>query len=139
MVGFRYIIRTYFPPSKWRWIFSDENEPEDMCGNKFTNKYFTLQPLDTSYDILCDRYTFQVGVWSLRIFSRDIDFFLIIWKFLQKIQLEQVELHEWKRGDYLHTQRVIERLILLGEMDRAVQLLLETDFNNSNYYADAIK
>lgn len=55
------------------------------------------------------------------------------------MQLEQVELHEWKRGDYQHTQRVIERLILLGEMDRAVQLLLETDFNNPNYYADAIK
>ncbi|XP_065217428.1 WD repeat-containing protein 11-like [Planococcus citri] len=91
-----------------------ENEPEDS-GNKFSNRYFTLQPLDTSYDYLCDRYTFQ------------------------KLQLEQVELHEWKRGDYQHTQRVIERLILLGEMDRAVQLLLETDFNNTNYYADAIK
>lgn len=83
--------------------------------NKFLNKYPTLQPLDTSYDILCDAYSYQ------------------------KMQLEQVELHEWKRGDYQHTQRVIQRLILLGEMDRAVQLLLETEFSNSNYYADAIK
>ncbi len=55
------------------------------------------------------------------------------------MQLEQVELHEWKQGDYLHSQRVIERLILLGETDRAVQLLLETDFNNPNYHTDAIK
>lgn len=93
----------------------NEHEIEETNDNKFTNKYFTLQPLDTSFDFLCDRYTFQ------------------------KMQLEQVELHEWKRGDYQHTQRVIERLILLGEMDRAVQLLLETDFNNPNYYADAIK
>lgn len=55
------------------------------------------------------------------------------------MQLDQVELHEWKRGDYSHTQHVIERLILLGETDKAVQLLLETDFNNPNYHADAIK
>lgn len=58
---------------------------------------------------------------------------------LQKMQLEQVELYEWKRGDYQYRQRVIERLILLGEMDRAVQLLLCTDFSNPNYQADAIK
>ncbi|KAK7571105.1 hypothetical protein V9T40_014709 [Parthenolecanium corni] len=92
-----------------------EPEMEEVSGNKFTNKYFALQPLDTSFGYFCDQYTFQ------------------------KMQLEQVELHEWKRGDYQHTQRVIERLILLGETDRAVQLLLETDFGNSNYHTDAIK
>lgn len=48
-------------------------------------------------------------------------------------------MHEWRRGDYKHTQRVVERLILLGEMDRAVQLLLETDLDNPNYYTDGIK
>ncbi|PSN34557.1 WD repeat-containing protein 11 [Blattella germanica] len=36
-------------------------------------------------------------------------------------------------------QKVIEQLILLGEMDRAVQLLLETELENANYYTDAIK
>lgn len=55
------------------------------------------------------------------------------------MQLERVNLHEWRRGDYRYTQRVVERLILLGEMDRAVQLLLETDIDNPNYYTDAIK
>jgi WD repeat-containing protein 11 len=34
---------------------------------------------------------------------------------------------------------VIERLILLGQTDRAVQLLLETDLDNPAYYTDAIK
>lgn len=48
-------------------------------------------------------------------------------------------MYEWKRGDYQHTQKVVERLILLGEMDKAVQLLLETDLDNANYYTDAIK
>ena len=55
------------------------------------------------------------------------------------MELERVSVHEWKRGDYKHTQRVVQRLILLGEMDRAVQLLLETDIDNANYYTDAIK
>lgn len=57
----------------------------------------------------------------------------------QRMQLERISLHESKRGDYQHTKKVIEQLILLGEMDRAVQLLLETEIENPNYYTDAIK
>lgn len=59
--------------------------------------------------------------------------------FYQRLQLERVSVHEWRRGDYKHTQKVVERLILLGEMDRAVQLLLETDLDNPSYYTDGIK
>lgn len=58
---------------------------------------------------------------------------------LQKLQLERVALHESRRGDYEHTKRVIQQLLLLGQSDRAVQLLLETDLNNPEYYTDAIK
>lgn len=58
---------------------------------------------------------------------------------MQRLQLERVSLHDSKRGDYQHTKKVIEQLILLGEMDRAVQLLLETELENPNYYTDAIK
>lgn len=79
------------------------------------NRYPHLQPLDTCYDVLCDSYTYQ------------------------RLQLERVSLHESKRGDYEHTKKVIEQLILLGEMDRAVQLLLETELENPSYYTDAIK
>lgn len=82
---------------------------------KRVNQYPMFQPLDTCYDILCDAYSYQ------------------------RMQLERVNVHEWRRGDYKHTQRVVERLILLGEMDRAVQLLLETDIDNPSYYTDAIK
>lgn len=57
----------------------------------------------------------------------------------QRLQLERTSLHESKRGDYQHTKKVIEQLILLGEMDRAVQLLLETEIENPNNYTDAIK
>jgi hypothetical protein len=58
---------------------------------------------------------------------------------IQRLQLERVSLHESKRGNYHHTKKVIEQLILLGETDRAVQLLLETEMENPNYYTDAIK
>lgn len=34
---------------------------EEVSGCKFTNKYFALQPLDTSFGYFCDQYTFQVG------------------------------------------------------------------------------
>ena len=64
---------------------------------------------------------------------------IYFWDFLQRLQLERVSLHDSKRGDYQHTKKVIEQLILLGEMDRAVQLLLETELENPNYYTDAIK
>lgn len=79
------------------------------------NHYPHLTPLDTCYDILQDAYTYQ------------------------RLQLERVALHESRRGDYDHTKRVIQQLLLLGQSDRAVQLLLETDLNNPEYYTDAIK
>jgi WD repeat-containing protein 11 len=59
--------------------------------------------------------------------------------FCQKLQFERASRHEAKRGDYEHSKKVIERLILLGQTDRAVQLLLETDLDNPAYYTDAIK
>nr|CAD7432286.1 unnamed protein product [Timema monikensis] len=86
-----------------------------VLDTKRINRYPHLQPLDTCYDVLCEPYTYQ------------------------RLQLERVSLHESKRGDYKHTKMVIEQLILLGEMDRAVQLLLETELENTNYYTDAIK
>ncbi|XP_067012842.2 WD repeat-containing protein 11 [Anabrus simplex] len=86
-----------------------------VLDTKRINRYPHLQPLDTCYDVLCEPYTYQ------------------------RLQLERVSLHESKRGDYEHTKKVIEQLILLGEMDRAVQLLLETELDNANYYTDAIK
>ncbi|GLH00339.1 Uncharacterized protein GBIM_06748 [Gryllus bimaculatus] len=86
-----------------------------VLDTKRINRYPHLQPLDSCYDILCEPYSYQ------------------------RLQLERVSLHESKRGDYQHTKKVIEQLILLGEMDRAVQLLLETEFDNPSYYTDAIK
>ncbi|XP_014255055.1 WD repeat-containing protein 11-like [Cimex lectularius] len=91
------------------------NKNEEMANVKNINEINNIEPLDTCFDYLMDSYSYQLR------------------------QLERVSLHEWKRGDYRYTQKVVEKLILLGETDRAVQLLLETDIDNPNYYSDAMK
>ncbi|XP_033632855.1 WD repeat-containing protein 11-like isoform X3 [Asterias rubens] len=70
--------------------------------------------LDTCYDMLCDSKSYQ------------------------KYQLERISLHDSKRTSHEHTMKCAENLILMGQFDRAVQLYLETEAENSNYYLDSI-
>uniref|UniRef100_H3AKR3 WD repeat-containing protein 11 n=1 Tax=Latimeria chalumnae TaxID=7897 RepID=H3AKR3_LATCH len=72
-------------------------------------------PLDICYDILCENSYFQ------------------------KFQLERVNLQEAKRSTYEHTKKCADQLLLLGQTDRAVQLLLETNAENPSYYCDSLK
>ncbi|OXB82590.1 UNVERIFIED_CONTAM: hypothetical protein H355_005845 [Colinus virginianus] len=72
-------------------------------------------PLDICYDILCEHHYFQ------------------------KFQLERVNLQEVKRSTYDHTRKCADQLLLLGQTDRAVQLLLETSSENAHYYCDSLK
>ncbi|KAM6346944.1 WD repeat-containing protein 11 isoform 6-T7 [Alca torda] len=74
-----------------------------------------VNPLDICYDILCENYYFQ------------------------KFQLERVNLQEMKRSTYDHTRKCADQLLLLGQTDRAVQLLLETSSENAHYYCDSLK
>ncbi|MGH0156099.1 UNVERIFIED_CONTAM: hypothetical protein FKN15_030661, partial [Acipenser sinensis] len=71
--------------------------------------------LDICYDTLCENAYFQ------------------------KFQLERVHLQEVKRSNYDHTKKCADQLLLLGQTDRAVQLLLETNAENTNYYCDSLK
>ncbi|KPP76937.1 hypothetical protein Z043_103676, partial [Scleropages formosus] len=59
--------------------------------------------------------------------------------YFQKFQLERVHLQEMKRSSYEHTKKCADQLLLLGQTDRAVQLLLETSADNHNYYCDSLK
>ncbi|XP_063047243.1 WD repeat-containing protein 11 isoform X2 [Engraulis encrasicolus] len=59
--------------------------------------------------------------------------------FFQRFQLERVHLQEVKRSSYEHTKKCADQLLLLGQTDRAVQLLLETSADNSSYYCDSLK
>ncbi|XP_053245007.1 WD repeat-containing protein 11 [Podarcis raffonei] len=74
-----------------------------------------INPLDICYDILCENSYFQ------------------------KFQLERVNLQEVKRSNYDHTKKCTDQLLLLGQTDRAVQLLLETSSENPYYYCDSLK
>ena len=58
---------------------------------------------------------------------------------LQKYQLDRISLHDSKKATYEHTKKCAENLMLLGQTDRAVQLLLETDSDNDNYYVDCLR
>lgn len=59
--------------------------------------------------------------------------------YFQKFQLDRVHLQEVKRSSYDHTKKCADQLLLLGQTDRAVQLLLETSADNSSYYCDSLK
>ncbi|XP_072292622.1 WD repeat-containing protein 11 [Eucyclogobius newberryi] len=59
--------------------------------------------------------------------------------YFQKFQLDRVHLQEVKRSSYDHTKKCADQLLLLGQTDRAVQLLLETSADNTSYYCDSLK
>ncbi|MEQ2290701.1 WD repeat-containing protein 11, partial [Ameca splendens] len=59
--------------------------------------------------------------------------------YFQKSQLDRVHLQEVKRSSYEHTKKCADQLLLLGQTDRAVQLLLETSADNPSYYCDSLK
>ncbi|XP_075922520.1 WD repeat-containing protein 11 isoform X1 [Petromyzon marinus] len=71
--------------------------------------------LDVCYDLLCDNAYFQ------------------------RWQLERVGLQEAKRATYVHTNKCADKLLLLGQTERAVQLLLETSAENAAYHSDSLK
>ena len=48
-------------------------------------------------------------------------------------------LHDAKRATPEHTQKCAESLLLLGQTDRAVQLLLETDADSQGHYVDSLR
>ncbi|KXJ05597.1 WD repeat-containing protein 11, partial [Exaiptasia diaphana] len=81
-----------------------------------TSDYCCCLPvsLDMCFEILCDSDAFQ------------------------KAQLDRIALHDSKRSTYEHTRKCAEALVLLGQADRAVQLFLETESSNDNYYVDSL-
>lgn len=72
-------------------------------------------PLEYCYDFLCDNETYK------------------------RYQLDRVVLHDIKRVTYEHTRKCVERYMMLGQCVRAVQLLLETEPDNQNYYTDCLR
>lgn len=94
---------------------SQEKVASSMDANETATLSRASDPLDICYDILCENPYFQ------------------------KFQLERVNLQEVKRSTYDHTRKCTDQLLLLGQTDRAVQLLLETSADNPHYYCDSLK
>lgn len=88
-------------------------EESDVIGNENCCCYPVS--LDSCYDIISDTDAFQ------------------------RSQLDRLALHDNKRSTYDHTRKCAETLVLLGQADRAVQLFLETDSVNENYYVDSLR
>ncbi|XP_052225390.1 WD repeat-containing protein 11-like isoform X2 [Dreissena polymorpha] len=73
------------------------------------------QPLERCFDFLCDNQSYK------------------------RYQLDRVALHDSKRVSVLHTRKCAESYIMLGQTDRAVQLLLETEPDSEGYYVDCLR
>uniref|UniRef100_A0A2C9KHQ4 Uncharacterized protein n=1 Tax=Biomphalaria glabrata TaxID=6526 RepID=A0A2C9KHQ4_BIOGL len=88
---------------------------EDDVNLKTRIALFKDQPLERCYDTLCDNQRFK------------------------KYQLDRVHLQDSKRATTEHTQKCADSYMQLGQSDRAVQLLLETESDSDNYYIDCLK
>ncbi|XP_071090050.1 WD repeat-containing protein 11-like isoform X1 [Haliotis cracherodii] len=89
--------------------------PEETERQRILTNLYRDQPLERCYDAMVDNRNFK------------------------KYQLDRVSLHDSKRSTYEHTQKCAENYMLLGQTDRAVQLLLETEADNDNYYVDSLR
>ncbi|MEE6486633.1 hypothetical protein FKM82_014655 [Ascaphus truei] len=87
----------------------------ESFSHKESHKGTIANALDICYDLLCENTYFQ------------------------KFQLDRVCLQEVKRSSYEQTRKCADQLLLLGQTDRAVQLLLETSADNPQYYCDSLK
>ena len=76
---------------------------------------FKDQPLEKCYDFLCDNQSYK------------------------RYQLDRVAQHDSKRPTHDHTRKCAENLVMLGQTDRAVQLLLETEPDTDTYYIDCLR
>ncbi|XP_050396083.2 WD repeat-containing protein 11 [Patella vulgata] len=91
------------------------DNPDQQERSYLLNELYRDQPLERCYDILIDSDSFK------------------------KYQLDRVALHDNKRATNDHTHKCVENYILLGQTDRAVQLLLETEADNTTYYVDSLR
>ncbi|GFO31567.1 WD repeat-containing protein 11 [Plakobranchus ocellatus] len=88
---------------------------EETSRAKLETAKFKGEPLERCYDMLCDNYSFK------------------------KYELDRVHLQDSKRATMEHTQKCADSYVQLGQSDRAVQLLLETESEAENYYIDCLK
>jgi len=94
----------------------DENRstliPQETASQKLPD---TVKSLPRYFDILCDQPVVRAR------------------------QLELCNLHETLSTTYEQAQESVQQHVFLGQHERAIQLLLETPSNTTNFKADALK
>ena len=58
---------------------------------------------------------------------------------LQRQQLHRVEQHNKKRTTEQHRRTCIEHFIMMGRVEEATKILLETDFQSGSYREDYLQ
>ncbi|OWF51700.1 WD repeat-containing protein 11-like isoform X2 [Mizuhopecten yessoensis] len=91
------------------------DNPEEVAQRHLVEQLFQDPPLERYFDTICSNTSFQ------------------------KYQLDRVALHDSKRATYDHTKKCAENYGMLGQTDRAVQLLLETEPDSDQYYTDCLR
>eukprot|EP00795_Rhopilema_esculentum_P012339 gene12339-2990_t len=94
-------------------ISDDESPPGNLRSPNKCTCYFGK--LDSCFEILCDN------------------------DFYQNLQLYRIALRDSKRSTPEQSRVCAGKLILVGETDRAVQILLEADPSDTSYYSDALR
>ncbi|GFY16613.1 WD repeat-containing protein 11 [Trichonephila clavipes] len=105
----------FLKQQKYEQLLLGSKSKEQKEAKDEDSQHFLNHPLDTAYDFFCDSDVYK------------------------KLQLDRVRLHLSKRTTYSQTQQCAERLLLLGQTDQAVQLLLETESENDNFYEDCLR
>ncbi|XP_064464638.1 WD repeat-containing protein 11-like [Ornithodoros turicata] len=110
--GFRFwnIALHYLSFTKQKLCRKMANEAEELQDYNCC-----MFQLDTNYDLFCNNAAYKT------------------------LQLERTLLHESKRSSHSHTERCANTFLLLGQPDRAVQLLLETETENEHFYTDSLR
>lgn len=91
------------------------DNPEEEERKFLEKQLYKCHPLESYFDTICDNASYQ------------------------KYQLDRIALHDSKRATYEHTKKCAENYVMLGQTDRAVQLLLETEPDNDVYYTDCLR
>lgn len=105
----------YLKLERMRKISTDEKDDKHWGTEQMSRFLAQEGSLDGCFDILTDS------------------------SYYKKYQLDRVNFHDSKRASYEQTISCAEHFVLLGQSERAVQLFLETESDNSNYHLDLLR
>lgn len=112
---------------------------EDLSKSKTAQKAYLIAHLYGDEEAIRFWTMFKSRINQMQRLPTSFDLFLPQDEYRQQ-QLERALLHESKRGsNYQLTQLCVDEFLLLGDADRAVQLLLETEPPNELFTHDALR